>query len=148
MENSRIEHILHEHGIRPTAVRLLIYRTMAAHANTFSLQDLETELDTVDKSTIFRTLTLFAGQHLLHETEDGSGKKKYCVCHNDHACTPGEMHVHFLCERCGTTYCLDHTLIPPVALPEGFSAREADYVVKGLCAACSGQRMPRESSQR
>lgn len=131
------ENTLREHGIRPTAVRTLIYRTASAHHNTFSLQDMETELDTVDKSTIFRTLTLFADRHLLHEIEDGSGKKKYCVCHNDHTCTPGEMHVHFYCEECHTTFCLDHTLIPAVTLPAGFEARQAEYLVKGICSSCS-----------
>lgn len=45
--------------IRPTALRLLILRTMAGFDRAFSLADLEEELDTVDKSTLFRTLTLF-----------------------------------------------------------------------------------------
>ena len=41
--------------IRPTALRLLILRTMAGFDRAFSLADLEEELDTVDKSTLFRT---------------------------------------------------------------------------------------------
>lgn len=45
--------------IRPTALRVLILRTMAGFDRAFSLADLEEELDTVDKSTLFRTLTLF-----------------------------------------------------------------------------------------
>ena len=93
MDNKSIEEILSAHGVRPTAVRMLIYRCMASHSDTFSLGDLEQELETVDKSTLFRTLTLFTEHHLLHETEDGSGVKKYCVCHNDHSCTPAEMHL-------------------------------------------------------
>lgn len=139
MERITIEQTLESHGVRPTAVRVLIYRAAAAHANTFSLMDLEAELDTVDKSTIFRTLTLFTEHHLLHETEDGSGSKKYCVCHSEHACSPQERHVHFYCERCRTTFCLDHTFIPAVPLPEGFNAYEAEYVIKGLCADCAAK---------
>lgn len=37
--------------IRPTALRVLILRTMAGFDRAFSLADLEEELDTVDKST-------------------------------------------------------------------------------------------------
>lgn len=139
MEQQAIESILERHGVRPTAVRILIYRAAAARANTFSLTDLEDELLTVDRSTIFRTLTLFAEHHLLHETEDGSGSKKYCVCTNSHTCEIGERHVHFYCERCRTTYCLDHTFIPAVSLPEGFETSDAEYVIKGLCPTCSGR---------
>ena len=38
--------------IRPTALRLLILRTMAGFDRAFSLADLEEELDTVDKSVL------------------------------------------------------------------------------------------------
>ena len=38
--------------IRPTALRVLILRTMAGFDRAFSLADLEEELDTVDKSTL------------------------------------------------------------------------------------------------
>lgn len=137
MDNNSIEEILSAHGVRPTAVRMLIYRCMASHSDTFSLGDLERELETVDKSTLFRTLTLFSEHHLLHETEDGSGVKKYCVCHNDHSCTPAEMHVHFYCERCRKTYCLDDIKVPQVQLPDGFDAHEVEYVIKGLCPDCA-----------
>lgn len=133
-----IERILDNHGVRPTAVRTLIYRAAESHRNTFSLMELEEELATVDKSTIFRTLTLFADHHLLHEIEDGSGSKKYCVCHHDHACALSERHVHFYCTGCRTTYCLEHTFIPAVALPDGFIAGDAGYIIKGLCPKCSG----------
>lgn len=137
MQKNEIDRILENHGVRPTAVRNLIYRAAEAHKNTFSLMELEDELATVDKSTIFRTLTLFSEHHLLHETEDGSGSKKYCVCHHDHACALSERHVHFYCTNCRTTYCMEHTFIPSVNLPDGYIPEDAEYVIKGLCPKCS-----------
>mgnify|MGYP000128677709 CR=1 FL=1 len=51
---------LEQREIKPTAIRLLILKTMMQHKRkAFSLLDLENELDTVDKSTIYRTITLF-----------------------------------------------------------------------------------------
>lgn len=131
-----VEELLERHGVRPTAVRILAYKAMLGFRDTFSLSDLETALDTVDKSSIFRTLESFAIHHVVHEIDDGSGSKKYCVCHNDHECGPDELHCHFYCEKCHKTYCLDHTHIPPVKYPDGFELHQVEYLMKGICRAC------------
>ena len=136
MNDNRLEEILQQHGIRPTAVRILLLEIMERFENTFSLADLETEADTLDKSSIFRSLTLFARHHLLHVVEDGSGATKYCLCHNDHACRVEEMHCHFHCEICGKTFCLDNIHIPVISYPAGFEVREIHYLRKGRCRAC------------
>ncbi len=140
MSENRFEEILRQHEIRPTAVRILLLETMERFENTFSLADLETEADTLDKSSIFRTLALFAQHHLLHVIEDGSGATKYCLCHNDHACRIEEMHVHFHCEICGKTFCLDNVHVPVIRYPEGYEVREINYLIKGRCPACRSKR--------
>jgi len=108
--------------------------------DTFSLTDLENTLDSVDKSTVSRTLSLFAQHHLVHKIEDGSGSTKYCLCRNDHVCRVDELHCHFYCESCHKTYCLDHTYIPMVHYPKGFELHSADYLLKGLCPDCRNKR--------
>ena len=135
------EEILRRHGVRPTAVRLLVYIAIQSFRDTFSMSDVEDALETVDKSSIFRTLALFAGQHLVHEIEDGSGSAKYCLCRNDHACGVEEMHCHFYCESCHKTFCLDHTHIPVVRYPEGFELHQINYMMKGLCPSCRNKHM-------
>ena len=78
------EQVLDNAGIRLTAVRLLIWRKVRHElTDAFSLADLESLLPTVDRSTLFRTLTLLTEKHLLHEIDDGTGSQKYCVCHLD-----------------------------------------------------------------
>lgn len=124
------------HGIRPTAVRLLIYQSMSKFHDTFSMADLEYDLDTVDKSTIFRTLEAFAEHHLIHEIEDGSGARKYCVCRNRVNCGPEELHCHFYCESCHKTFCLDHIHIPSVKYPDGYELHQVEYLMKGICPEC------------
>lgn len=131
------EDILAARGIRPTAVRLLILNEMMSFSDTFSLNDLEERLETVDKSSIFRTLEVFTSGHIIHEIDDGSGSRKYCVCHNDHNCEAEELHCHFYCEKCQKTYCLDNILIPPVKCPEGFEIHQVEYIMKGICPTCS-----------
>ena len=129
-----IEEILHHHNIRPTAVRQLVAKAILHKTETFSLLDVEELMPEMDRSSIFRTLRLFAENHMLHEIDDGSGQCKYCVCRceNSHHLN----HIHFACTKCGKTYCIEETSIPVVALPEGFEAEEYEYIVKGICAKC------------
>ena len=65
--------------IKPTAIRLLVIKEMMQAERAVSLLDLETLLDTVDKSTISRTIALFLSHHLIHSIDDGSGSLKYAV---------------------------------------------------------------------
>lgn len=128
---------LEQRGIKPTAMRLLILRTMMRHKEAFSLLGLENDLDTVDKSTIYRTITLFLARHLIHAIDDGSGSLKYAVCSNECNCEVDDLHTHFYCEKCRHTFCLESIHVPVVSLPLGFTVQSVNYVVKGLCAECS-----------
>lgn len=124
-------------GVRPTAVRLLIYRYMKTSDNPVSSLDIEAALETVDRSTISRALTIFLEKDIIHSIDDGSGLLKYEVCRGEHDHSIHDMHVHFRCTKCGKTVCLPTTAIPEVKLPEGFVAVNANYVISGLCDKCS-----------
>lgn len=152
VNNEQIAQIMHDHGIRPTAVRILVWRTLLTFDYAFALSDLEGLLPTVDRSTIFRALTLFADKSLLHPLDDGSGQQKYCVCcdeHCDEHCDTTEHqhheehphthceHVHITCTKCGHTYCLKNEQIPQVNVPEGFQILHVQYVIQGICPRCS-----------
>ena len=54
-----LEERLEARKIVPTAVRLLILREMLKFRRAFSLSDLENSLDTVDRSTLYRTWLFF-----------------------------------------------------------------------------------------
>ena len=137
MEKETDELVLERAGVRVTAVRLLVWRTLRRELHdAFSLADVEAALPTVDRSTLFRTLVSLTDAHLLHEIDDGSGAQKYCVC--DHDDTRHCMgHVHLTCVRCHRTFCLPNVAIPSVPLPEGFTPEETEYVVKGVCSRCA-----------
>lgn len=123
--------------IKPTAIRLLILKNMMEAGRAVSLLDLENILDTVDKSTISRTITLFLSHHLIHSIDDGSGSWKYAVCDDSCNCVLKDLHSHFYCEKCHRTFCLEKIHIPVIDLPKGFTLNSVNYVVKGICAECS-----------
>ena len=79
IEKYIIDH-LQEHGVKPTSVRILVWKECSKSHKAFTLQDMEERLPQMDRSSIFRALRLFTENHLLHEIDDGTGFQKYCVC--------------------------------------------------------------------
>ena len=146
MVHHELEEILTTRGIKPTANRLLVLRTLHGTDRAMSLSELEARLGTVDKSSIFRALTLFLEHHLVHSIDDGEGTTKYGVCANDCHCNDeghegfADLHLHFTCERCHRTYCFRGLPVPQVTVPEGFGVHTANYMRIGLCPDCHGKR--------
>lgn len=134
MEQSSEEYLT-KHGVRLTAVRLLVWNEIKKNSEAFSLADIEAAMPQMDRSSIFRSLRLFAQHQLIHEINDGLGITKYCLCRcNDEHHHHG--HIHFTCIHCGKTFCFEDQPIPPAVLPHGFEMAEAEYVIKGTCPEC------------
>lgn len=138
-EKKYLDMLAHRH-IQPTAIRLLVLDAMMQAQQSVSLTDLDNVLDTVDKSTIYRTLTLFLGHHLIHSIDDGTGSFKYAVCSDDCSCDVADLHAHFHCECCNRTFCFANLPAPMVKLPEGFTINSINYVLKGLCPECAAHK--------
>lgn len=137
--------LMQGHGIRPTAGRILVLRTLLQEGRPLSMTEIETLLESVDKSTVSRALAVFRERRLLHSIEDGSGQVRYevCRCPEDKE-EDDDLHVHFHCERCGRTFCFEDVPIPAVAYPSGFSVRNVNYMAHGLCPDCAGRNaLPR-----
>ena len=137
MEPTDIERHLQHHGIRPTAMRLLVCQELRRASRPLSLRDLEERMPTAERSTIFRTLTLLLHHHAIHAIQDGSGALHYEPCESDDHHTLDDQHVHFYCEQCHRTFCFRNEKIPQAALPEGFQMTSINYMVKGLCPNCA-----------
>ena len=74
-----LEHRLEHRGVKLTAMRLLVYQELEQAHRPLSLRELEDRMQTAERSTIFRTLTLLLQHHLIHAIEDGSGSLRYEV---------------------------------------------------------------------
>lgn len=139
MDISEAEALLINHGIRPTAVRTLLIRTLYSQEAPVSTLQIEKILDTVDRSTISRSLVLMHGEGLLHAVDDGSGSLKYEICRGrqQHDGFDSDLHGHFHCTICGRTLCLHDISIPDLHLPEEYEVRGATLMLTGICPKCS-----------
>lgn len=135
MNESDLILLMKEHGIKPTANRIIVAKTLAEESRPLSMTELEDSIGSIDKSGIFRTLMLFKEQHLVHVLEDGEGVR-YELCHSHDHAVDNDMHVHFHCEHCGDTFCLQDISIPEVKLPKGYEMKSANFILKGICPKC------------
>ena len=131
-----MEKLLEQHGVKATPNRVLVARELAAAGRPLSLMELESLLETIDKSSIFRTLAVFKEAHLVHALEDTGDGVRYELCyasgeHDD------DLHVHFHCTVCHKTYCLHDVPIPPVEVPNGYKIQSSSYLIHGICPDCS-----------
>lgn len=127
---------LESKGIRPTANRILVMKTLMGEQNPQSLSNLERKMVSMDKSSIFRTLTLFLEHDVVHAFEDGRGVLCYELCEEKGACDHHDGHIHFYCESCQRSFCMEDIHIPSFELPEGFSPHSISFVIKGECPDC------------
>lgn len=127
---------LESKGIRPTANRILVMKTLMGEQNPQSLSNLERKMVSMDKSSIFRTLTLFLEHDVVHAFEDGRGVLCYELCEEKGACNHHDGHIHFYCESCQRSFCMEDIHIPSFELPEGFYPHSISFVIKGECQDC------------
>ncbi len=139
MDENKCAELLTAHGIRPTVNRILTVRALGKADRPMSLSELEYKILTVDKSGIFRALTLFREHHLVHVIDSGGDGVRYelCLSHNhDEGGEDDDLHVHFYCERCHRTFCIDNVPVPTVPLPDNYTQTSVNYVIKGYCPEC------------
>lgn len=131
---------LSDFDLRPTPCRLDVLSTFQGFDYALSQGDIEQKLsDKYDRVTIYRTLKTFLTQGLLHKVLDDSGGVKYALCKE--LCHQGDHqhqhdHVHFKCNQCGQTTCLETVHIPSIVLPAGFSKQESNLLIQGTCSMC------------
>lgn len=122
--------------VKPTANRILVYRMLQTADRPLSLADFEEKMVTMDKSSIFRVLTLFLEHDIAHAFEDGRGVLNYELCSAGGRCNHADAHIHFYCESCHRSFCMNEAAMPDVQLPPGFTLHTYSFVVKGECAEC------------
>lgn len=130
------EQLLERAGIKPTSNRLLVLRALESSEMPLSLIELETKLETLERSSISRVLALLLENDVVHSFEDGRGVAKYEICRGETHCSHDDMHAHFFCEKCNRVYCFEEIAAPKINIPDEFQIRSINYMLKGICPNC------------
>lgn len=136
---TQVEQILKENGIANTDSRRKILELFLDQGSALAHSDIEKKMGgALDRVTVYRTLQTFLEKGLIHTIPSTDNSIRYALCKSE--CSEGhhhDDHVHFVCDECGSTVCLDTVTTPVVKLPRGFKGKQVDVVVSGTCKDCN-----------
>ena len=135
---SQVEEILKKNHLSITDSRQKIMQLFLNSNGALAHADIEKKTgETFDRVTVYRTLQSFVEKGIIHLIPTRDNSIKYALCKDD--CEAGhhhDNHVHFICDECSKTICLDDVTVPQVKLPKGFTPQHAEMVVNGICEEC------------
>ncbi len=130
--------ILKKNQLSVTAGRKKILELFLNSPGALAHADIEKNTDAAfDRVTVYRTLQTFVDKGIIHHIPTTDNSILYALCRDN--CEQGhhhDNHVHFICDNCGKTICLEDVTVPEVKLPNGFTPSHAEMVVKGICGDC------------
>ena len=130
--------ILRDHELRVTPARLDVIQYFLSQESTVGVSDLNSSFSKqYDRATLYRTLQSFTDHGILHKVLDKEEGSTYALCESCHDGHHHDEHVHFQCDNCGKSICLNDVEIPEVSLPNGYKLRDANMLLEGTCDKCS-----------
>jgi Fur family ferric uptake transcriptional regulator len=137
--------LLKKHGLSITEGRLRILELFLRASGALSHGDVENAGgEKFDRVTVYRTLQVFEEKGVIHAipTADNSVRYALCkeTCNEEHH---HDNHVHFVCDVCGQTVCLESITVPAVTLPKGFLPGQVQMIVNGTCNLCQEREAKR-----
>lgn len=135
----QVYQFLKSKGLSLTENRKQILDLFIRAEGALSPADIEKRIPTqLDRVTVYRTLQTFMEQGIIHQIPTTDNILRYALCKDD--CDSGhhhDNHVHFVCESCGNTTCLDNVEVPVVKLPRGYHTSHAAMIIHGSCDDCA-----------
>ena len=136
--NQTIQDLLKRNRLSVTDSRVQILELFLSQKGALAHGDIEKHTgEKFDRVTVYRTLHSFLNKGIIHTIPTTDNSILYALCKD--SCEEGhhhDNHVHFICDDCGNTTCLEEVVIPAIQLPNGFKQKQVEMVVSGKCNAC------------
>jgi Fur family transcriptional regulator, ferric uptake regulator len=141
--DDQVGNLLKRNSLSITGSRKKILQLFLEQRGALAHGDIEKKAgEKFDRVTIYRTLQAFVDKGIIHTIPTADNSIRYALCKDD--CSEGhhhDHHIHFVCDVCGNTYCLDDIVTPDIKLPRDYSAEHVEVVVEGICKNCK-TRLP------
>ena len=136
--DSQVYTILKRNSLSVTGSRTKILQLFLEQPGALVHGDIEKKAgEKFDRVTIYRTLQTFVDKGIIHSIPTADNSIRYALCKDE--CSEGhhhDHHIHFVCNICHNTYCLDDVVTPEIKLPKGYQAGHVEVVVEGICKNC------------
>lgn len=136
---TQIGNLLKKNNLSITGSRKKILQLFLEQEGALAHGDIEKRAaEKFDRVTVYRTLQTFVEKGIIHTIPSAENSIRYALCKDE--CTEGhhhDHHVHFVCNICSNTFCLDDVVTPEIKLPKGYHAGHVEVVVDGVCKKCN-----------
>jgi len=128
-----LSNTLKNKNIRPSIQRIKIFEYLIknlCHPTVDQIfKDLQSEIPTISKTTIYNTLDLFLEAGLVQVLTIEENETRYDII--------TEIHGHFKCEECGSifNFSIEFDLVDTKELA-GFKVFDRNVYFKGVCPKC------------
>lgn len=139
MVKKQADELLKKNHLSITGGRKKILELFLQHDGALSHSDIEKKAgEKFDRVTVYRTLQTFLEKGLIHSIPTADNSIRYALCKDD--CSEGhhhDDHVHFICNACGITVCLEGVTVPRIEMPGGYVSEQVDMLISGVCRSCN-----------
>jgi Fur family ferric uptake transcriptional regulator len=141
---AQIDSILKRNNLSVTGGRKRILELFLENRSALSHGDIEKKAgEKFDRVTVYRTLQSFVEKGIIHSIPTADNSILYALCKDN--CSEGhhhDNHIHFVCSKCGNTFCMENIIPPLIKLPELFVVTKVEVVVNGICRNCQKKKAP------
>ena len=130
--------LLKSHKLRITPFREKVLELFIHKGTAISAKYIQEEIEDSDRITVYRTIKSFVDKGIIHEAFDGTDVPKFAMCEehcDEHA--HHDSHVHFHCNKCEETFCVEEAEVPYISTPSGFQVQATNIVLQGKCSTCN-----------
>lgn len=142
IQPSTLAEMMHKAGVRPSAQRMAILRSVAEghkHPTADEIyREMQEEYPTMSRTTVYNSLHALAEAGLLRELELESGNRRY-----DFA--PQPPHGHLRCICCGRIFDMALPVGLTLTVPYGFSVDSVEIYYRGLCPDCHAKQADKQA---
>jgi Fur family ferric uptake transcriptional regulator len=139
---------LRARGLRVTAARVAVYRSVAESAGHPDVETIATRarelIGTLSTQTVYDTLHTLTGAGLLRRIEPAGSPARF-------ESRVADNHHHVVCRACGAAHDIDCVEgAAPCIVPGdagGFVVDEAEVTFWGLCPSCQGNLIPEHTER-
>ncbi|MFZ1260395.1 MAG: transcriptional repressor, partial [Chitinophagaceae bacterium] len=109
LNDNRVGELLKRNSLSVTDSRKKILQLFVEQAGALAHGDIEKRAgEKFDRVTVYRTLQTFVDKGIIHTIPTADNSIRYALCKDE--CSEGhhhDHHIHFVCNNCHNTYCLD-----------------------------------------
>lgn len=138
--------ILKENHLKITDCRVQMLELFMQERKMITHSEIEKSLSVKhDRVTVYRTLNSFIDKNIIHKIASTDPVGKYALCtvedhcndchqHNEHV--HNNEHIHFVCDVCKATTCIDSDISKLISLPKGYALNHKNITFSGICDKC------------